>query len=570
MKASLKKYTLVVFSAGVTLFSAALNAQNAAPVSWVPTATQGISLSSLLSAVDGGVAAAEQPLTVRVALKPRNQAALVAYVKAINDPTNALYGQSLTPGQFKSYYGPTTASVQAVTGYLVDAGFTNVVVEPNNLLISADGNIGAASAAFNTQIHALTQFGKPVIGNTTAAMVPASLSNIVSAVLGLNTIGQMKSQLRTKAQFKPAALPSLPVSLPQYDVSYTPKQFQAIYGVGSVAPDYNHNIAIMAEGDLTGVLADLKTAEAAFGLPQVAVTVVPVGLPSTDVSGADEWDMDTQYSTGMAGFALRLYLYDVTSLDDSDLALEFSRWATDDVAKAASASLGECEIFPYLDGSMVVDDMTFLEAAAQGQTFFASSGDTGSFCPVSAVGVNGVPAGAPLVQYPAASPYVVAVGGTTLLTNADGSYDTEITWYAGGGGISQFEGPGYWQTGAGILSGTALNSRGVPDIALDADPYSGATVYVDGAPEGVGGTSLSSPLALGVWARIVSGHYTMGFASPHLYGLYNGSGLLGEYPSGGYHDITVGANGLYVAAPGWDYTTGLGSPIVSQLYSAIQ
>ena len=231
----------------------------------------------------------------------------------------------------------------------------------------------------------------------------------------------------------------------------------------------------MAEGDLTGVLSDLRIEEKAFGLPQVPVTVVPVGIASTDVSGADEWDLDSQYSSGVAQNLKMLYLYDTTSLSDSDLALEFSRWATDDKAKAASASLGECEIFPYVDGSMTVDDMIFLEAASQGQSFFASAGDTGSFCPVGPAGVNGVPLGAPLVNYPAASPYVVAVGGTTLLTNANGSYDKEITWYAGGGGVSQFETSPAWQEAA-VAALATTGTRGVPDVAMDADPNSGALV----------------------------------------------------------------------------------------------
>jgi subtilase family serine protease len=262
-----------------------------------------------------------------------------------------------------------------------------------------------------------------------------------------------------------------------------------------------------------------------------------------------------------------LYLYDVTSLSDSDLALEFSRWATDDKAKAASASLGECEIFPYLDGSMTVDDMTFLEAEAQGQTFFASAGDTGSFCPVSVVGENGVPAGAPLVNYPAASPYVVGVGGTSLLTNADGSYNSEISWYAGGGGLSQFESAPYWQQDASTLL-SETSDRGVPDVAMDADPNSGAEVFVAGVAEEVGGTSLSSPLALGVWAHAISVNPKLGVAGPQLYSLYDGAGLIGSltgaYPEGGYHDIVVGANGLYTALPGYDLTTGLGTFVAGQ------
>ncbi len=125
------------------------------------------------------------------------------------------------------------------------------------------------------------------------------------------------------------------------------------------------------------------------------VSVVQVGSASADTSGADEWDLDTQYTSGMAGTLKHLYIYAATSMTDSDLALEFSRWATDDKARIANASFGECEVFPFLDGSMLADDNTFLEAAAQGQTLFSSTGDTGSFCPVE-VAENGVPAGAPV------------------------------------------------------------------------------------------------------------------------------------------------------------------------------
>jgi subtilase family serine protease len=370
-------------------------------------------------------------------------------------------------------------------------------------------------------------------------------------------------QLKTNA-----TLPSLPVAAPNYPASYTPQQYWQAYAATGVNSGANTPIAIFAEGDLTGVVQDLRTAEAAFHLTQVPVTVVPVGVASPDTSGADEWDLDSQYSTGMAQSVRALYFYDATSLTDSDLALAFSRFATDKKALIGNASFGECELFPYIDGSMLVDDEVFAEAAAQGQTVFASAGDTGGFCPVGPAGVNGVPAGTPMVNYPAASPYVTAVGGTTLLTNTDGSYDLELAWYAGGGGISQFESSPYWQVAANVPSGTA-GSRGVPDIAMVADPESGAVVYVNGAPEVVGGTSLSSPLSVGVWARILTRNPKAGFAPVRLYGLYDGATTPGTYPKGGFHDIILGENNPYPATPGYDYTTGLGTLWVSQLSQAL-
>lgn len=540
------------FVAAIVLSGSAL-----AQSPWVSTATQGISLAQLASAADYGPARSDQAVTVRVALRLQNRAALNTFIRNVNDPNNALYGQFLTPAQFAASYAPSRAQVEQVVSYLQSRGFENVTVEANNLLVSADGTIAQASAAFNTPIEQFAQFGDIVYGNTAAAQVPAALGNIAGAVLGLNNIGQMKPTLVKRSQTNAGGAP-------QYAVSYSPQQFWQIYSANGVPAARNATIAIMAEGDLSGVLSDFAVAEKTWGFPKFPVTVVPVGIASPDTSGADEWDLDTQYSTGMAGGLVKhLYIYDATSLTDSDLALEISRWATDNKAKAGSASLGECEIFPYLDGSMLADDESFAEAAAQGQTFFASTGDTGSFCPVG-VGTNGVPAGVPLVQYPASSQYVVGVGGTTLLTNADGNYETEIAWYAGGGGISQFEYSPFWQTAAGVPS-SAATSKGIPDVSMDADPESGANVYVNGAWEGVGGTSLSSPLALGVWARLISANPRLGFAPPRFYGLYDGTGVLGSYPNGGFHDILVGANGFYSAAPGWDYTTGLGTLWVNQL-----
>ncbi len=110
----------------------------------------------------------------------------------------------------------------------------------------------------------------------------------------------------------------------------------------------------------------------------------------------------------------------------------------------------------------------------------------------------------------------------------------------------------------------------MPDVAMDADPYSGANVYVDGQVEAIGGTSLSSPLSAGTWARMISSKPKLGFAPIQIYSLYNGTGTLGTYPVGGFHDILIGADGLYTAGPGWDYTTGLGSFWISETYAAFE
>jgi hypothetical protein len=324
-------------------------------------------------------------------------------------------------------------------------------------------------------------------------------------------------------------------------------------------------IGIIAEGDLTQVVTDLQTFETTYLLPAVPVTVVNAGIPSPDVSGADEWDLDSQESTGIAQQVSHLYFYVATSLTDSDIGLAINKAVSSNQVKAFNMSFGECEFFPYLDGAMLLDDEMFGEAALQGQTAFASSDDNGSACPSEAP--NGVPlAGPPDTSYPASSPYVIAVGGTNLFTNANYTYDYEVAWEASGGGPSYFETSPFWQayTGSGtapIVPSSEAGMRGVPDVSMCAGgaevAICAANVFVDGTATLVGGTSLSSPLAMGAWARIETSHKNkLGFAAPLIYQLANG----GPTPSSPYfNDVILGGNGLYTALPGYDYVTGLGS-----------
>jgi subtilase family serine protease len=524
----------------LALLAAAAAGHATAATAWRSTATHGLTLNGTrLGALDGST-----PLHVTVALALRNEAELKQAIAS---------GAELTPDQFAAAYGATPADTRAVASYLAGAGFTNVAVEPNNLFVTADGTAAQAERAFDTQLVSYSVNGATLFANATAAQVPAALTSVVS-VLGLNDAARMNLPTR-KAD----------TGLPSYLTSYTPQGFWKAYDATTAPTGARTPIAIFAEGDVTGVVADLRAEEAADGLPKVPVSVVKVGLSSPDTAGADEWDMDTQFSTGMAGGVSRLYLYDTTSLTDADITLELSRFASDDRARAGSASFGECEYQAYLDGSMIAMDNVFAEAAVQGQTVFASSGDTGGFCPV--VPDNGAPAGAPDVNYPASSPYVVSAGGTTLLTNADGSYDQETAWVAGGGGPSLFEYQPSWQTGIAPPTGStcveyvACVGKTLPDVAMDADPESGANVYVDGTPEGVGGTSLSSPLALGVWARLESAHGNrLGFAAPRLYAAHG---------SAGFHDVTLGDTGPYPALPGYDLATGLGTFDVARMVTAI-
>ena len=196
--------------------------------------------------------------------------------------------------------------------------------------------------------------------------------------------------------------------------------------------------------------------------------------------------------------------------------------------------------------------MIFAAAVAQGQTFSVSAGDTGA---------DECGNGGKTPSWPASSQYVVAVGGTELYVNPLTTWSSEIVWYnenqgdgATGGSPSTFEPMPSWQVGVGQNAGQT--TRGVPDVAFDASPLSGALLIYNGqSGVQVGGTSLASPLFVGSWARMLAANGTgLGFAAPLIYKL----------PSTDFHDITSGDNGGEMAAAGWDYATGFGSLIMNQ------
>jgi hypothetical protein len=515
---------------------------------WVDTDTT--SLAILSGITDLGLAEDSTPMRLMVSLKLRNSSVLYGLAQHLMTPGDALFGHYLSPTDFAAAYSPTVSEANQVIGYLRVLGFKNITLSPNRTVIRMDGTAGLARAAFNAPIHRVTLKGKEVLINVARAQVPSQLASTVLSVHGLNTIQTLSVHPRTQDP-----LPSTN-SLSGY---YAP-QYQAAYDADPARDGSGVSIAIIAEGDLSKVLpGDLRAYEddPKNALPHAPYTIIQTGFDHTDASGADEFDLDTQSSTGLAGNVKMLYVYDGSALNDIELIDELNHYVTDDLAVAASESIGGCESTTYAFGELSAYDQVFIQMATQGQSLFASTGDSGGSC-LNPAG-NGIPAGVPGVEFPGSSTYVMGVGGTTLLVNADNTYYSEVAWNSGGGGTSVFEQAGSWQlpvlpTGATSAAGTAF--KGVPDMAMDADPNTGGIVYVAGAPETIGGTSLASPLALGAWARLQSANGgKLGFAPPDLYAMSTAP----LTAANGFHDIIAGDNVPYSATLGWDYTTGLGS-----------
>jgi len=329
----------------------------------------------------------------------------------------------------------------------------------------------------------------------------------------------------------------------------------------------------------------LDTFDKMFNLPAFAPEVVGKLTPTDEV----ETDMDIETIHAIAPSAKIVYVdvFGYAAGDGNATFADVFHKAFQDIdhrypGAVWSASLGFCEFLQFQPSELPALDADVAAAEAHGTTFFASSGDTGGLdcTPPKSVGEFPGEQGKG-VEYPALLPHTTGVGGTTLSVTSTGDYADEATWTSAilsqgtGGGVSQVIPRPSWQTGAGVGDqGAGTQFREIPDIAAVADPASGTVVISAGASSdgkdataetSGGGTSLSAPMWAGFTALMnvylkQHGGKPIGFLNPALYYLFNHPP---QFPP--FHDVTLGNNDFYVATPGYDPVTGLGSPNVAYL-----
>ena len=304
-------------------------------------------------------------------------------------------------------------------------------------------------------------------------------------------------------------------------LGYSPSQIRAAYGLPSSGGN-GTTIAIIDAYYTPSIKNDLTTFSNQFGLPSPTDSNFEVHNMSTPLSAADSnWAMETcldvEWAHAIAPNATILLVEAVNNGRNSLLsAIDYA--TSQPSVVAISISWGSAEDF-----SIKNYDSHFNKP---GIIFFASSGDDGAE-----------------VNWPAISPYVVAVGGTTLTLNPDGTVNSETAWSLSGGGVSAFEPRPNYQTSYGLT----YANRSVPDVAYNAG--AGVAVYCNSEWVSVGGTSAGAPQ----WAAI----HALGLSATNA-NLYQKAKL--DYSSY-FRDITNGSNGLFNATSGYDLVTGLGSPL---------
>jgi subtilase family serine protease len=579
--------TLVVLGAGSAApGSAALGP--ATPLS--NDVVQNLSLATLQGAMP-----LSQTVTVGIFLSNPNQAAEDAYVKQLYDPSSPNYGNFLDPDTFNTQFGVPAANFQVAESWAQSRGLTVTPVEAAQNYFLATGTAAQVEAAFNTPLNTYTAAGRAFYANTRVPTVPASLG--IADVLGLNSF----NRFHTPHTAQPATPTNTTGATPSGNTPHTGllsiKELWSIYDAPSTNAGNGQSMAIIGWGVTDPVIPDLRSFEAEWGLPGVPVTIKKYGdtsTPDTNDGGTVEWELDTQASTGMAPNVKSESLYFARHNSDTDILAGIAGWVNDKTAPLqASASFGECENVGnanaiLTDGIEVPGDQVVEQAVIEGRTLFASTGDTGSSCSIIGVPVLGSTNGVatqlyPGLEWPSVSPWVVAVGGTVL--HGDGNAPEkrldETAWAFTGGGNSTSEPAGSYQTGVAstncafdpngnpyvpVAGAAGPICRSTPDVAtISGDVVTGNGLLINddnGADSSGGGTSLSSPLWLGVWTRIqaaASSPKGLGFANYSIYKLAK------DAPGRDFYDVTVGDNQPYPAKPGYDNTTGWGTPEISQI-----
>lgn len=489
-----------------------------------------------------GRLAATKTLHIVLELKLRNQAQLHTVVQQALHPRQTTRLQPLTTTQFKTRFSPTSEQADTVAEFLRKAGFKNVDISANRMLVSGDATVSVIEDTFDTKLVSVyTNKGRLAHANKRAPHIPAALKGTVLAVLGLQNVHvfhPMNVSLGSTNGLHTNAL-----------TGHNPTEFDEIYAAGGAPTAAGVTVGIISAGNMSATLNDLSSFTSQNGLPSVNTQVIHVNGTASGANGTGEWDLDSQDIVGMAGGQVgKITFYTIPNLSNANLVADVNRIVSDNTARIINVSLGECETAAQNDGTAASMDQAFQQAIAQGQTFSVSSGDDGA---------DECSNGGTTPSWPASSQYVVAVGGTTLNTSGS-NWNGETVWDGTGGSPSTFEPMPDWQQGVGQNAGHS--TRGVPDIAFDADPQTGAIVIVNGRQQQIGGTSLAAPLFAGLWARVIAAKGTdVGFAAPLIYDL----------PSSVFHDVTSGNNGGESAAAGWDYTTGFGSMKIAAVVNNI-
>ncbi|HTX82223.1 MAG TPA: S53 family peptidase [Streptosporangiaceae bacterium] len=593
------------FGLAVSFAAASTAEANAASTAAQPhrITLRGSSVPATERAHSAGSVAAKSKVSFDLVLKLRNASGAAAFVRAVSSPGSRKFHHYLSDSQWVAKYGATRSELAKAESWLRSNHFTVNSVPKDRLFVATTGTARQVERTFGVTLGYYMVNGHKVRLANGALSIPASMSGIVTGAAGVNesvATPELSQTGASKAAAKPAQEPAPPAGFrnPQpcskywgqkidtadstslyapytgplpYDVcGYKPAQLRGAYGLAhSVATGTNGKgvtIAIVDAYDSPTLLSDaqlyFRLNDPSHPLSSSQFTNIPPATVGNEGECAasgwfDEQALDVEASHSMAPGANIQFVGAQDCLDSSLLAAENT--AISSGASVVSNSWGDFagDLFTDAATHTAFDD-TFMVAASTGVSVMFSSGDDGDNFAVSGLAVP---------DYPATSPFVTAVGGTSLEVSRSNSRTAEYGWSTakqvlctppaapptcgsattptgtlawqagGGGGTSYYYTQPYYQAPV-VPSALALRNenifgptplRVIPDIAMDADANTGMLIGLTQTfPDGVyydqfkeGGTSLASPLLAGVIADAdQAAGVPLGFLNPVLYKAY--------------------------------------------------
>jgi subtilase family serine protease len=531
------------------------------------------------------------------------QADLEALLQAQRDPASALYHQWLTPEQFAARFGMADADLIKVEGWLREQGFSIDSVTRSRNAIRFSGTAGQVESAFRTEMHYYTVGGARHFAAFSDLSVPVTIAR---TVLGIRNLDDFRPHSHAISAVSARVRPDFTSSV-SGNVYFAPGDIGTVYDIdrqySAGFTGSGQTIAIVGQSSIE--LSDIQNFQNAASLAVKAPTLILMpgtGTPTVVAKDEAESDLDLEWSGAIAPGATIDFVY--TGNNSNYSAFDAMQYAIDqDIAPIISASYGTCEAdlpsSPLGNGDPAEPTLeaAFQQAAAQGQTLVAASGDDGSTDCFGTTGLTTAQQEALAVDYPASSPYVTGMGGTevskvnedyllsgygywdakasTDIINTALQYLPEVAWNddtsgcgeddclssSGGGASTLFSKPS-WQMGVPGIPDDG--QRDVPDLALNASPETPGYLFCSsdssfwqkgqtasctvGFRDGagglltvVGGTSMAAPTFSGMLALInqQQGYSKgQGLVNPTLYTLAANSTT---YASA-FHDITSGNN----------------------------
>jgi len=534
----------------------------------------------------------------KVYLAGANPAGLTSYATAVSTPGNPLYGHYLSAAEVQADFGPSSSQVSAVESWLTGAGLS--VTEVNTEIggyVAVSGTLAAASKAFGVTFGQYTgPEGKIVRAPEQTASAPEPAAAAVLTVAGLDTARHLARHDEalpppgpnywvappTSAYYGQRIATNEPTADGHYQPwtngGYIPSQIRGAYGVtASGMTGFGQTVAVVDAYASPTMLADanryaLVTGDRPFrpGQYQESTPKEYHDAGETECEAAGWYGEETLDVESVHGEApdANVHFVAAASCEDTDLVAALAYIVSHHLASIVSNSYGE----PADRGGIEsVYDEVFQAGAAEGIGFFFSSGDNGYESPEEDPYSDRIQ-----VDLPAASPWVTAVGGTSLAIGPFNNYEFETSWGtlldplaeggkswlytppgeypeyfdgASGGGVSTEYTQPWYQRGVvprslatqlpeGTTSPTPM--RVVPDVAALADPSTGflvgqTTLQPNGTSYAfslsrIGGTSVSAPTFAGIQAdaQQAAGH-PLGFANPEIYQ---------RYGTPAFHDVT--------------------------------